>query len=102
MKCELGECVKVLQYGLWGKTLVGNKLRSKAWWERRQDELINAPTISIPPYQNANPGIYDSNGLMPSPIPFEQEMGWTEDTSDQWLKWLQIVFRKRYEHQTIS
>jgi hypothetical protein len=96
---ELGQCVYVLYYKLWGKTLVGNRLKSRAWWEHRRDELINAPTVNIPPDQNINPGIFDTNGNpIPNPVPFEQEMGWTEDISEYWLGWLQIAFLRRYEH----
>lgn len=98
IKSELGECVYVLHYKLWGKTLVGNRLRSRGWWENRKNELINAPTVIILPEQNTNPGIFDANGNpIPNPIPFEQEMGWTEDTTPYWLGWLQAAFRKRYE-----
>lgn len=47
MKCDIGECVYVLYHKLWGRTIVGNRIRSKAWWEKRLQDLINTPTITI-------------------------------------------------------
>lgn len=101
MKSEIGECVSVLFYKRWGKTLVGNKLRSKSWWENRLKELINAPTVIIE--NNTSPGIYNQDGtLQEPPIPFEKEMGLPEDMTEYWLPWLQQIFKKRYEHKTMA
>lgn len=101
MKSDIGECVYVLVHKAWGRTLVGNKLRSRAWWENRLKTLINSPAIIIPTEQNLNPGIYNTNGEpIPNPIPFEQEMGWTDDTAEHWLAWMQITFKKHYETET--
>lgn len=96
MKSDIGECVSVLYYKRWGKTLVGNKLRSRQWWEQRLQSLVNSPTVDIDPSLNTNPGCDNP------PIPFEQEMGWTEETSEHWLKWVQKAFRRRYERKTTS
>jgi len=103
MKSDIGECVYVLVHKAWGKTLVGNKLQSRVWWKNRLTELINSPTVVISAEQNLNPGIYDKNGnLMSNPIPFEQEIGWSDNTNEYWLTWMQKTFKKRYEHQATS
>ena len=95
MKSDIGECSYVLYHKVWGKTPVGNRLRSKKWWEDRRETLINSPTVVVDPKDNTNPGIYDQDGTpILHPIPFEIEMGWTEETSLYWLGWLQTAFQK--------
>jgi hypothetical protein len=98
---EIGYCICVLVNKTWGRTVVGNRIRSKLWWEARKKELSdeylkfieNAPPID----PNHVPGIYNRDGsFQENPMPFEQEMGWSEDTSSYWLQWLQKAFRNRY------
>jgi len=96
MKSEIGECVSVLYHKTWGRTLVGNRIRSKGWWEKRLQDLINDPEVINLDLTNYPEFEYDV------PIPFEQEMGWTEETSKYWLGWLQTVFENRYEHEATS
>jgi len=70
MKSEIGLCVSVLYFKVWGKTRMGNKLHSRWWWENRLKELLNAPTVVIE--NNTNPGIYNQDGTLQSnPILFE-------------------------------
>ena len=98
MKSEIGECVSVLYFKRWGQIRVGNKIRSRKWWEEKLSFLVNSGTIDLDPKFNPNPSCYDEQGnLMPPPIPFEQEIGWTEETSEYWLGWVQKAFRRRYE-----
>lgn len=47
MKSDIGECVYVLYHKRWGRTLVDGSLKSRDWWQRRLDGLINQPTITI-------------------------------------------------------
>jgi hypothetical protein len=95
IRSEIGFCASVLYHKAWGKTLVGNRLRSETWWKNKLEELINAPTIVLPP-QELSLESYDV------PIPFEQEMGWTEETAPYWLGWFQTIFQRRYEQQAKS
>lgn len=98
IKSELGECVYVLFHKRWGRHTYKGKLKSEAWWKKRKEDFINSPMVVIDPKDNLNPGIYDKDGNpVPDPIPFEKEMGWTDDTSEHWLGWMQEAFRKIYE-----
>lgn len=60
MKSEIGECVSVLCRKAWGKTMVGNKLRSRNWWENRLEELVNVSTTKT--NHDWEPGIYNQDG----------------------------------------
>lgn len=88
MRSEIGYCVWVLQNHLWGKTLVDGKIRSQKWWQRKLEEAKNSPSIDIKEICN-----WECRTAEPAPIPFEQEMSWTEDTSEYWLGWLQQSFK---------
>jgi hypothetical protein len=83
----------------WGKTLVKNQLKSENWWRNRlKTLLVEMPDVEL---LKNNPGIYNVDGTFAAtPVPFEQEMGWTEDTSQYWLGWLRIVFKKHNERKT--
>jgi len=65
---EIGLCVWVLFYKLWGKIRFNGQLKSEKWWRRRLKELINAPEVAAPPLPEGKPA-------EPAPIPFEIEMG---------------------------
>lgn len=101
MKSDIGFIKMLLYYGITGRVMVGNKIRSREWWENKLQELIQAPCDPIT--ENLNPGLYDQSGNpVPPPIPFEQEMGWSEDTAPYWYGWLKKVFKKRYEREAIA
>jgi hypothetical protein len=67
---NIGDCVYVLHHKRWGKTLVGGRLRSQSWWEKELGNLINSPTVIIPPEN-----LFDGKPIEPLPTPFEIEMG---------------------------
>lgn len=95
MKSDIGECVSVLYYKLWGKTLVGTKLHSRKWWENRLATFVNSPTVTINPEENTRGGMYDKDGNeIPPPIRFEDEMGLDESLSEHWLEFLQTLMRR--------
>jgi hypothetical protein len=54
MKCELGECVYVLFYALWGKTNINGQLKSRIWWQNRLQTFINTPAIEIKSHWDDN------------------------------------------------
>jgi hypothetical protein len=66
---ELIICVDVLCHKKWGRTLVDGQLRSRSWWERRRDALINSPAIQI-----SVELLKDGEPPEKSPIPYEKEM----------------------------
>ena len=100
IQSEIGLCVRVLFKKEWGKTLIGNKIRSQVWWQRRLQELLSDQSV-IEIEVNTNPGIYNQDGtLQENPIPFETEIGLDENLSEYWLPWLQQIFMKRYERET--
>lgn len=86
-RSEIGYCVTVLSRKLWGKILVNGRLRSQNWWRQKLESEINLPTIVI-----SSENLWECRTAEPAPIPFEQEMGWTEDTAEYWLEWLQKAF----------
>lgn len=95
--------MSILYYKRWGKILIENRIRSRKWWEDKLASLVNSGTIDVDPKFNPNPGCYDEQGnLLPPPIPFEQEMGWTEDTREYWYGWVKKAFRRRYERETTT
>ena len=101
MQSEIGLCVRVLHKKEWGRTRIGNKICGRAWWENRLKELINTPTVVIE--NNTEPGIYNQDRtLQEPPIPFEQEAGLEVALTNYWLPWLQQIFKKRYEHETMA
>jgi len=65
IKSELGECVYVLFYKLWGKTLINGRLKSESWWIKRKDELINAPDVILT--------LSPEKELDEMPVPYEVE-----------------------------
>lgn len=86
---SIGYIVWVLHFKLWGKIPVNGKLRSQQWWRSRLTDIINQPTIHIPPEN-----LWDGKPAEPAPIRFEEEMGWSEDTARFWLQWLQTALRR--------
>lgn len=88
-RCEMGYCIWILREKLWGKVVFEGRLRSENWWRRRLENEMNQPAIVIPPEN-----LWECCPAEPAPMPFEQEMGWTDDTAEHWLKWLQKAYRR--------
>lgn len=65
IKSDIGECVYVLFFKLWGKTPIGGRPRSQQWWIKRKEELINQPTITLT--------LGPEKELDDMPVPFEVE-----------------------------
>ena len=102
IQSDIGLCVRVLFKKEWGKNRIGNKLHSRWWWENRLKTLLADQTI-IDIEVNTNPGIYNADGTLEVlPVRFEDEMGWTEETSPYWLGWVTKAFMKRYEHEATT
>jgi hypothetical protein len=91
MKSEIGECVFVLSRKRWGRTLVGNRLRSRSWWENKLTELINITDIVE---IQTNIGNHIDN-----PISFEEEMGLDSSLSEYWLNWLTTAYKTLEERK---
>ncbi len=70
MKPDIGDCVYVLHFKRWGKTLIDGQLKGKLWWDRRLNALIEEATTPIP-VEN----LWDGKPAEPAPIPYEIEMG---------------------------
>lgn len=62
MNDKIGQCVFVLFYKLWSKTLIKNRLQSEVWWKERLKRLKNVHCVIIPEAENTQPGMYDANG----------------------------------------
>ena len=67
MKSEIGECVYVLFYRLWGKTPINGRLRSQIWWKNRLQALIDSPAIEIKTLWETD--------YSDVPLKYEKEMG---------------------------
>lgn len=65
---QIGICVDVLFHKKWGKTPINGQLRSRLWWERRLQLLIERPAITIPT------DLLTDWELPDKPIPYEIEM----------------------------
>lgn len=64
----MGYIVWVLQWKLWGKVLVGQRLRSQNWWRIQLENEINSSIIEI-----NKENLWECKTAEPPPIPFEIE-----------------------------
>ena len=78
---EIGLIVSILFYKRWGRIPVNGRPRSEQWWRNRLADLINAPTVEIPPEN-----LWDGSPAEPAPIPFEIEVGYPDLDHATFLK----------------